>query len=1034
MGARVTDTYDNPVSNIKVRFRFDPPLLLSRTPPGWYTTRPVSSSAEAPGLVLKPKDYLDCIATNPNPGRHDCAGEAPEHELPSGPFGVYAYSVIGDSTYSDYRYEVTTTRTRYEATATFSTAGWLCSSPDVHACGLDWPQTIVTTTTRPRRVNAAGNFIEAYPLGGSGDLTVAAHVLEEQQHPVPSDPPQSDDCGPIYRARGNNAWKRKPLTNSSFTLSAATPGTGVPGSAGHVGNGVYSAQMTMASTPQENRAGIQSKHFPGVVHRLDCPSDRDRVDPGRSPIVTVDGVRQFERTPEPPSRPWQGSFEFPLWGAEVKIEKIEPQPLYVTAQGRTTHSTLVRHKILPDQWRTLLDPAQVYFKVAAPGGAAQVEGTGNRGEVFTVPRDVPLQAGTYEARIEVQRVNLADGKIEAAPKELRAGVVDFLLDFNNDTRIDEQDARKVTDEPGATFHFWEAEPDRVAQAAGTEAENALHILEEYASARVVLPEALASEDRLALTLRGTGSKFRVARHVGAAGTGCGTKSYLCTLAAGNAQLALVGGERIASNGTAEITAFQPAAGANDYIFRGDGPLLDDEGILALERWVDGRWEPVIERSVSLEPLLRYMSIVSARGPDQTVAPQAVSVGTWKRLPAADQAPRVIVFLHGFNVTAIRAIDGWFPMAFKRLYWAGVKLMEAQAEPSQRFQFVGFTWTGDRTVVGRPEAAYPENEFNAQQTGVPLSLFLTRELAGREIVVMAHSLGNMVVNSALRFTPSGTVRTYVMNDAAVAVEAFHTGGGRYLPDGLEENALGPYTRRYGRPDDHGSGGSMLFPRQDWIDQWQSIVAQRWLPSSCPLRLLSDHYVWQEQLTQMQTVNPNLPTPQYDVRWRKFGAFDSAWTGVYAGNVGASLVNTYNPNDEVLRLTNPTIPSAWLAAQTLQKPHGFAVGLFGDGRCVMYWGRLQDMGIAAENDLWSVAGGWGGINRPATPQARAALTRAWAERAYWFPTISGAAATTAVPGAVNKSFVNEGQEYHSYIGPERALSGVFSVYDYFKSVLR
>lgn len=1030
MGANVLDQYDNPVSNIKVTFRFDPPLQQSSLPAGWYHTRAVSSSAEAPGLVLKPKDYLDCIAANPNPSRHDCANEAPMHELPSGPFGVYAYAVIGDSTVTDYRYEIYKAPSRFDATATFSTAGWICTSSDPHACLLDQPQTIVTTTTRPRRVNSAGNFIEAYPLGGQGDVTVSADVLIERNYVLEEG---SDSDGPIYRARGDNNWTRKPLTDSTFNLSALTAGTGIPGQAPHVGNGDYRAQMTMASTPQENIVKISSKHTPEVVHYTS--RDRDRVDAAQSPVSDDNGTKRATRTPDP-SRPWQGDFRFPLWGAEVKIDKIEPQPLWVTKQGRTTHSTLVRHQILPGQWRALLEPAQVYFKVTAADGSAPVEGTGNRGEVFTIPRDAPLQEGTYQAHIEVRSVDLNDGKIEATPKEVRAGVVDLLLDFNNDTLVDEQDATKVANEPGATFHFWEADADRVSKAAGSDEENALHILEEYASARLTLPEALGADDRVALTLRGAGSKFHVAKHAGDSGTGCGTKSYLCALAAGNAQLALIQSEVVSTSGTAEITSLQPGAGTNDYVFRGDGPLLDDEGILALERWVDGRWEAVIERSVSIEPLLRYMSIVSARGPDQTVAPQAVPVGTWKELPPVDKAPRVIVFVHGFNVTELRAIDAWFPIGFKRLYWGGVKLLEAQAEPSQRYQFVAFTWTGDRTSLTLPALAYPENEFNAQQTGVPLSLFLTRELAGREIVVMAHSLGNMVVNSALTFAPPGTVRTYVMNDAAVAVEAFHNGGGPYAPDALEEDALGDYTRRYGRPDDHGSGGiPILLPRQDWIDQWQSMVSTRLLPSTCPGRApLSDHFVWQQELSAMQSVNPNLATPEYDVRWRKFAPFDSAWTRVYGANLGAtSLVNTYNPNDSVLRLTG-TFPSAWLAAQKLQKPHGFSLGLFGDGRCVLYWGRLQDMGLAGESDLWSVAGGWGGIAQPAAGPARAALTRAWAERAYWFPTISGAAATAPVPGATNHSFVDYGNDYHSYIGPDRPLSGVFPVYDYFKSVIR
>jgi hypothetical protein len=52
-----------------------------------------------------------------------------------------------------------------------------------------------------------------------------------------------------FRALGTNVWKRERLLDSEFALSALSDGTGVAPSAPHVGDGRYTAAMTIGPAP-----------------------------------------------------------------------------------------------------------------------------------------------------------------------------------------------------------------------------------------------------------------------------------------------------------------------------------------------------------------------------------------------------------------------------------------------------------------------------------------------------------------------------------------------------------------------------------------------------------------------------------------------------------------------------------------------------------------------------------------------------------------------------------------------------------------
>ena len=154
---------------------------------------------------------------------------------------------------------------------------------------------------------------------------------------------------------------------------------------------------------------------------------------------------------------------------------------------------------------------------------------------------------------------------------------------------------------------------------------------------------------------------------------------------------------------------------------------------------DGTVALLSEAAVDFRPLQGWMSVYSVRSDSGTVpAPAATLEDGWADIPA--DAKKVLVLVHGYHVTDPEATSKDFPAFFKRLYWAG----QDAILPQGGAQVVGISWPGD---VSFPY--WPDDEFNALESGVPLAAFFRQEAAaGRGISVFAHSLGNMVVNSAI----------------------------------------------------------------------------------------------------------------------------------------------------------------------------------------------------------------------------------------------------------------------------------------------
>ena len=114
----------------------------------------------------------------------------------------------------------------------------------------------------------------------------------------------------------------------------------------------------------------------------------------------------------------------------------------------------------------------------------------------------------------------------------------------------------------------------------------------------------------------------------------------------------------------------------------------------------------------------------------------------------------LIFLHGVNVTEDDA-EIWGDVLFKRLWLSGA-----------RMDFYNVDWRSD---IGT-DANYQQNASNAFVVASQIVSTLANNIPG-EKVIMAHSLGNMVVSSMIQ-DHGLQVSKYLMCDSAVPSEAYY----------------------------------------------------------------------------------------------------------------------------------------------------------------------------------------------------------------------------------------------------------------------
>lgn len=187
--------------------------------------------------------------------------------------------------------------------------------------------------------------------------------------------------------------------------------------------------------------------------------------------------------------------------------------------------------------------------------------------------------------------------------------------------------------------------------------------------------------------------------------------------------------------------------------------------LRLEVWRNNVPVSSLELPLSfagVETMFRHKNLVAA----VNMKPVTAERDTTPNWPDKLNNKQAFVFVHGYNVNQKQA-RGWHAEFFKRLWWSG-----------SRAQFWGVTWYGSdsQKIIGSKHLTpnYHVNVTHAFGCAPRLAGFITtlRGTGDNTLVVNAagHSLGNMVVSSAIS-DHSAPVTRYFMIDAAVAAEAY-----------------------------------------------------------------------------------------------------------------------------------------------------------------------------------------------------------------------------------------------------------------------
>jgi Alpha/beta hydrolase of unknown function (DUF900) len=273
--------------------------------------------------------------------------------------------------------------------------------------------------------------------------------------------------------------------------------------------------------------------------------------------------------------------------------------------------------------------------------------------------------------------------------------------------------------------------------------------------------------------------------------------------------------------------------------------------LMLEIWFNGKLLGGIPLYLSLsgvEQMFRHLNFSyvnsSVKVPARTDAPNEPQT----------KKDANFVFLHGYNVNQQQA-RGVLSEMFKRFYWSG-----------SRARFYGVTWNGAESQIASISFTpnYHTNVVNALQTAPHLAGFLNG-LSG-ETTVAAHSLGNMVVLSAISDCGVTHIAHYFMIDAAVPIEAVQ---GNAVPD--------PY---------------MIYP--DWIQYANRLYASDWW-KLFPVDDYRSTLTWSNRVGNLQNVDIyNFYSSGEEVLRENRNGAPPFEVGITVNNVGYWIQDIYTDN--------------------------------------------------------------------------------------------------------------------------------------------
>jgi hypothetical protein len=441
--------------------------------------------------------------------------------------------------------------------------------------------------------------------------------------------------------------------------------------------------------------------------------------------------------------------------------------------------------------------------------------------------------------------------------------------------------------------------------------------------------------------------------------------------------------------------------------------------------------------VDIRPIQGWIGAFSARDQDPPT-PTAQPVPGWNN--TVPPGANVTVLVHGYSVSQDDALTksddagqaAFVPSWAKRLYWSASPVLPVQMVGTNPAYTVGFVWQGDFVkpknipIISRKIVPlfFPDDTFRALESGTPLADLFMNKLKpnAAQINVIAHSMGNYVVNTALTQVPPQTVTNYIMNESAVPADAFYSDSNlMQAADQQAMDATSPFML-----------GFLVPIRQDFTKKhlaqvgqtdntvWTQLLAQvKASPKTMtgyivggdgvtliPVTVDGPRGVYEKfyNLTDDQVDHPATnPLAQaaetdYTQRWQfQAGQNYGPWLGYYASNLkNTNIINSFNKCDCVV--DNP-----FLIKQLVQSPDRE----FSKAISQPYGNSIDDLNYAFANptnpfptanltdNLYDQQWLLQPPSSPALYGNQANYIR-WTRLAYWYPSTSTGVGAFGFPG--------------------------------------
>lgn len=202
----------------------------------------------------------------------------------------------------------------------------------------------------------------------------------------------------------------------------------------------------------------------------------------------------------------------------------------------------------------------------------------------------------------------------------------------------------------------------------------------------------------------------------------------------------------------------------------EGRIATDKPlILCVEK--DGVSIAEIQLNIKISEVEKMYRWINLRGVAGQSVTRQTNLAEPQNYPDKATNGKMFIFVHGYNVDE-RQSRAWNAEAFKRMYQSGSRAM-----------FTAVSWHGDQSQlpVVNVSPNYWANITNAFVTSQALAPAVNA-LPGKTKIIAGHSMGNVVISSAIK-DHNMNVSKYFMLNAAVALEAYDTSA-------LSVNAMRP----------------------------------------------------------------------------------------------------------------------------------------------------------------------------------------------------------------------------------------------------